>query len=738
VVRGDYELCKRIGINFLRIHIKAPIPRELYWADKLGVLIMQDMPNYWAHTEQSRAWYEQMLETVMARDFNHPSIFAWVDFNETWGIEHGGYNAEHQQWVEQIYHKTKKLDPSRLVEDNSPCKYDHVATDINSWHFYINEYQEARKHIASVVEHTHPGSEFNYIGGRKQDNDPLINSEYGGISAGLGDQDISWCFKYLTNELRLHDKICGYIYTELSDIEWEHNGFVNYDRTDKEYGYEFWHPGFSLADINGADFAVIDAPPMIVIKPDEQREVPIKISHWSNRKGGNPSLRWRLDWIDGFGERATGQWESRKADWQPFKVVDQQPIRVDAAKVDKGIVGALLVEVLDGETVVARNYVNVLIDHGPLPRVQSIDSDTVALRFGPMDFAACSFTGEGMNAPKFSADKVSGTGAGSLEYELTIPKGLETDRLADLTILAELAAKAGDEKLDWPALKRPMRYPQTDAKKWPSNVSVFVNDEKIADVLLADDPDDAHGAMSHHRGYQGSYGYLVRQSVKGRAMDKLRATLGQNRTLRIRFEVPADAEHKGGLAVFGQNVGCFPVEPTVLLTFDGQHGLGADYKSNDPVARNTGVKVLLPTAEAGRHIWRYTTDKPGDDWASAAFDDGPWKTGQGGFGSRNTPNAIVGTRWNKPDIWLRTAVDLDSASKISLAHWRLYHDEDIEIYVNGTKVLALEGFEPNYMEVPLDKAAVEAFRPGKNTVAVHCRQTAGGQAVDVGLTIIKP
>ncbi|HES58138.1 MAG TPA: glycoside hydrolase family 2, partial [Firmicutes bacterium] len=253
-VRSDYEYCKKIGLNFLRIHIKTPIPREIYWADKLGVLIMEDVPNYWKHTAQAQTWWEQAMRAAVTRDFNHPAIFAWCDFNETWGIGDGEYDAERQAWVADMYHLTKQLDPTRLCEDNSPCRYDHVITDINSWHFYINEYNRARDHIREVVEKTFPGSTFNYAKGYSQADAPLINSEYGGIGAGQGDQDISWCFKYLTNELRKHDKICGYVYTELSDIEWEHNGFMNYDRTDKEFGYDFWHPGFSLKDLNGADF----------------------------------------------------------------------------------------------------------------------------------------------------------------------------------------------------------------------------------------------------------------------------------------------------------------------------------------------------------------------------------------------------------------------------------------------------------------------------------------------------
>ena len=247
-MRWDYEYAKKIGLNFLRIHIKTEIPRALYWADKLGVLIMEDQPSFGRYTPRSKAWWEGVLRETVARDFNHPSIIAWCNFNETWGIGDGGYTPDHQAWVKEMYQLTKKLDPTRLVEDNSPCRYDHVATDINSWHFYINDYHAARRHIANVVSRTFLGSPFNYAKGFKQYLEPLINSEYGGISAGLGDQDISWCFKYLTNELRKHDKICGYVYTEQSDIEWEHNGFLNYDRSEKVFGYDFWFPGFSLAD----------------------------------------------------------------------------------------------------------------------------------------------------------------------------------------------------------------------------------------------------------------------------------------------------------------------------------------------------------------------------------------------------------------------------------------------------------------------------------------------------------
>ena len=136
----------------------------------------------------------------MHRDLNHPSIYAWVVFNESWGLldkqdSQKIYLPETQEWVRDMYHKAKAIDPERIVEDNSPCRFDHVETDINTWHFYLNTYEVVRDHIRKVVESTYPGSEFNYIGGNKQTDAPLMNSECGmvwGVENSAGDSDLAW------------------------------------------------------------------------------------------------------------------------------------------------------------------------------------------------------------------------------------------------------------------------------------------------------------------------------------------------------------------------------------------------------------------------------------------------------------------------------------------------------------------------------------------------------------------
>ena len=100
--KRDMIIAKAMGLNGLRIHIKPDEPRRLYWADKIGVLILEDMPNTWRQTPQARAAWEQTMREAVARDRNHPSIIAWVAFNETWGLgkaEDYKKDRDTQAWV---------------------------------------------------------------------------------------------------------------------------------------------------------------------------------------------------------------------------------------------------------------------------------------------------------------------------------------------------------------------------------------------------------------------------------------------------------------------------------------------------------------------------------------------------------------------------------------------------------------------------------------------------------------
>lgn len=127
--------------------------------------------------------------------------------------------------------------------------------------------------------------------------------------------------------------------------------------------------------------------------------------------------------------------------------------------------------------------------------------------------------------------------------------------------------------------------------------------------------------------------------------------------------------------------------------------------------------------------WRYTTQRPQDGWESSDFDDSAWKQGAGGFGTRDTPAARVGTVWGTNDIWLRKTIELKQVpDNVALL---MHHDEDVEVFINGDLVTALKGYTVNYNVFPIADKSRSSIKAGKNVVAVHCHQTGGGQFIDV-------
>ncbi len=740
-LKQDIELARTMGTNFLRIHIKPEEPRRLYWADKLGMLIMEDMPNTWRQNERARAAWEATMREILPRDRNHPSIFSWVAFNETWGLgtpEEYKANKGTQQWVKDMVALMRQIDPTRLIEDNSPCNYDHVAgTDLNSWHFYIDNHDEAKRHIDGVVAGSTPGSAFNYCPGETMNSAPLINSEYGSVSAGSGDRDISWGFRDLTTLLRKQPKIQGYIYTELTDIEWEHNGFANYDRTPKTFGYDAFVPGMTPADLQGADFIGYDGPPAIEAKVGELIPVELFVSHYSTLTEA-PVLKWWVTGVNGEGEKIGIEPRTREVQWAPYSVTPQKRV---AFKLGEPFVGAvaLVLEDRTGKRLAA-NFVNVVVrPEAPAPRIERIDDHTVALRFAPGEFSSARWS-DGFSLPD---GKAHGRGNGSFVYKLKVPEAVVKAKPKAFRIRAELAAKAGREKVDWALRRNAQDYPQTDVRKHPSGVLITLNGRRVAGVALADDPADARGVLSHLKGQEhGSFGYLI--DAAHPLPDTAIADLAAGSPLILRLGTSDDSGPHGGLAVYGAETGAYPIEPTLFLETEADlpADLGVDAGLSPAVETMASRRVgVLPSGEAGRDqatTWAYTTDEPEvGAWIEPGFDDSAWKRGPAGFGTEGTPAVAVHTPWNTPTIWLRTTIDVPELGDNDLLMLRLFHDEDVDLYVNGKRVYVGPGYITAYEDVVLDGRARAAFKPGPNQIAVRCRQTGGGQGIDLGLTVLK-
>ncbi|MCW1886637.1 PSD1 and planctomycete cytochrome C domain-containing protein [Luteolibacter flavescens] len=148
----------------------------------------------------------------------------------------------------------------------------------------------------------------------------------------------------------------------------------------------------------------------------------------------------------------------------------------------------------------------------------------------------------------------------------------------------------------------------------------------------------------------------------------------------------------------------------------------------------TTDRWLVTDARTRPTTWHYTTQKPAEDWSSVGFraENANWQQGPAGFGTA-APGVQARTVWTGSDIWLQTTFGLEAVPKSVLLH--LYHDEDIEIYLNGQPVLQREHHVAEYEQIKAPREFMAALQTGRNVLSVHVRQTAGGQFFDLGLEV---
>lgn len=246
-LRRDIELSMAAGFNGARLHQKVFEPRFHYWADKLGYLTWGESASWGANINNplSARNFLTEWEEVVVRDRNHPSIIMWTPFNETWEHPDDREAArEACRMVSDMYHLTKNLDyrPCHDVSGNY-----HVVTDVFSVHQYMQNPEDLKAWLAPVDGKVRQADlerrEVEYSG------QPYLVDEYGGIKWVSGQEfsEISWGYgdapetleefykrlEDLTDVILGFDHICGYCYTQLTDVEQEQNGIYNYDRTPK-------------------------------------------------------------------------------------------------------------------------------------------------------------------------------------------------------------------------------------------------------------------------------------------------------------------------------------------------------------------------------------------------------------------------------------------------------------------------------------------------------------------------
>ena len=274
---SELTKAKDMGLNLLRYHVKIPDDLYLEIADELGILVWIDLPYARELDEKSRKYLEYLLENTLKRHANHPSFIIMSLINESWGVKISeNIDDETKNWLVSFYHKAKKIDPTRLFVDNSACVGNlHVVSDIDDYHYY-HSFPYHNKQWKEKVEKFASGK-FRTFLKKPEKILPKVLSEFG--VWGLPDQrtwefnwpnypvalmgmvfDGStpeeimkniygfhnledfifqtqlhqfWGLKYQIETIRLHPEIVGYVITEFSDIAWEANGLLDYNRMPK-------------------------------------------------------------------------------------------------------------------------------------------------------------------------------------------------------------------------------------------------------------------------------------------------------------------------------------------------------------------------------------------------------------------------------------------------------------------------------------------------------------------------
>ncbi|MCS7253037.1 MAG: glycoside hydrolase family 2 TIM barrel-domain containing protein [Armatimonadota bacterium] len=285
LLERQFKLAKEIGFNLLRCHLKLPEKRYLDIADRIGMLVWYELPSWSRFGERLRQRIKRHIQGMVKRDYNHPSLIAYGIVGESWGLKLSEQEL-HRRWLVETVELLRQLDGTRLIVDNSPCDGNfHIKTDINDFHIYCNSPDEDERFSRWLDEFDgRPHWTFSPHGdAQPSGSEPLIVSEFGiwglpdvneqahssgkmpwwfstgggacrpeGVHERFSSSPINKVFaslgelckatrlhqvealRHQIEEIRSRRNIVGYVITELTDVAWECNGVLDFERREKE------------------------------------------------------------------------------------------------------------------------------------------------------------------------------------------------------------------------------------------------------------------------------------------------------------------------------------------------------------------------------------------------------------------------------------------------------------------------------------------------------------------------
>lgn len=390
-LEDQFRKAKALGLNCLRCHIKAPDPLYYAVADRVGMMVWNDLPNCGRLTDAAAARAQRTLQGIVDRDGNHPSIICWTIVNENWGTDLV-HNPEHRGWLKAMYAWLKAYDPTRLVVDNSPIWPSmHVQTDVEDIHFYtgIPDHRQAWDTFIDAFASRTLGTFSVHGDAIRTGQEPLVVSEFG--NWGLPDpQDLRdtegqepWWFetghdwgdgvmyphgiehrfracgldrvycglsafvratqwqqfaalKYQIERMRCRTEIAGYVITELTDCHWEANGLLDMRRNPRVFHN-------ALAQVN-ADIVVVPRWERTAYRAGETVRIGVAVANGGALPILDAELRWSIDGIPVAGRQSVdiGIAEVKDGTAASFTIPDLPAAAVRRLELELSVAGRVL------------------------------------------------------------------------------------------------------------------------------------------------------------------------------------------------------------------------------------------------------------------------------------------------------------------------------------------------------------------------------------------------------------
>lgn len=215
-LKSDIEMTRALGFNMTRKHIKVEPARWYHYADRAGLMVWQDMPSGWNDSPEAQREFEKELRAMLEDLHNVPSIVTWVPFNEKWG----------QFDTKRIAGIVEDLDSSRVVNDASGWQHEDAGSIID-----VHRYQGPQA-MLGVNGRVAVVGEFGGLGYKEAGHAWAGDAwGYGGLFPdrnALADR-YDLLVKRLYHDRDTHGIGAG-VYTQITDVEVELNGFLTYDR----------------------------------------------------------------------------------------------------------------------------------------------------------------------------------------------------------------------------------------------------------------------------------------------------------------------------------------------------------------------------------------------------------------------------------------------------------------------------------------------------------------------------